>query len=122
VIETLSHASLRGGGIEEATEAAEMAAQDTLLALSVRPWISDWRFQELVEPWVQAYSVVAQEAQSFDALGAVALALFVMAVATFGLGRTTVNAADLPAIAFAALAALIVVVRWRVRRQAAAAR
>jgi MYXO-CTERM domain-containing protein len=121
VVEALAHARLRGGGLEEATVAAEVAAQDVAVALTVRSWISEWRFQELVDPWVAAYSEVAVEAHSFDVLGALGLALAVMAVATFGLGRSSVNASDLPAIAFALLAALVLLARWRTRRTGAAA-
>ncbi len=121
VVEALSHASLRGGGIEEATVAAEMATQDTALALLVRPWISEWRFQELVEPWVKAFTVVAVEAHSFDVLGAVALALGVIALASFGIGQTSLNTGDAFGLLFAALTAVVLTIRWRLRRTPAAA-
>lgn len=117
VVEALSHAMLRGGEIEEATVAAEVAVQDAALALTARSWISEWRFQELVEPWVAAYTVLAKDGQSFDALGAVALALAVLALATYGLGRSSINASDAAAVVFAVLAALLLVVRWRIRRR-----
>jgi hypothetical protein len=121
VVESLSHATLRGGGLEDATLAAETAAQDVAVALTVRPWIAEWRFQELVEPWARAFTVDAAEARSFDALGAVALAFGVMALATLGIGRSSLNAADLPVVIFGSLAVIVLLLRWRLRRHPVAA-
>lgn len=120
LVDALSHASLRGGGLEEATVAAQVAARDAVVALALRPWISNWRFEELVQPWATAFTVEAAEAHSFDVLGAVALAFGVMALATLGVGQSSVGAPDLPTLVFGALAVIVLVVRWRLRRQPAA--
>jgi hypothetical protein len=121
VVEALSHASLRGGGLEEATVAAQVAAQDVAVALTLRQWIAPWRFDELVEPWVTAFSIQDTEARSFDVLGLAALALGVMAFAALGMGRTSLDAGDVWVFVFAALALTVLLVRWRLRRQPAIA-
>jgi hypothetical protein len=121
VVEALSHASLRGGGLEEATVAAQVAAQDVAVALTLRQWIAPWRFDELVEPWTKAFSIQDTEARSFDVLGLAAVALGVMAFAALGMGRTSLDAGDLWVFVFAALAAVVLLLRWRLRRQQAPA-
>ncbi len=119
VVDALSHATLSGGGIEEATLAAAMAAQDTALAFTVRPWISDWRFQELVEPWAKGFSVIAVEANSFDILGVIALGFGVMALFSLGVGRTSLDLGNVFGLLFAFLTATVLAIRWHVRRQPA---
>jgi hypothetical protein len=121
VVEALSHASLRGGGLEEATVAAQVAAQDVAVALTLRQWIAPWRFDELVEPWAKAFSIQETDARSFDALGLAAVALGVMAFAALGMGRTSLDAGDLWVFVFAALAVVVLLLRWRLRRQHAPA-
>jgi hypothetical protein len=121
VVEALSHASLRGGGLEEATVAAQIAAEDVVVALTLRQWIAPWRFDELAGPWVTAFSIQDTDARSFDVLGLAALALGVMAFAALGMGRTSLDAGDLWVFVFAALAVTVLLVRWRLRRQPAGA-
>ncbi|MEA2623065.1 MAG: hypothetical protein QOH61_1975 [Chloroflexota bacterium] len=120
VVDALSHGSLRGGGLEEATVAAEVAAQDAALGLGLRPWIADWRFQELTEPWARGLLDDDTEAHSFDALGVIAFALGVMALATLTVGRSGTDNNDLLAFVCVALAAVVVAIRWRARRTPAA--
>jgi hypothetical protein len=119
VVEALSHASLRGGQIEEATLAAETAAQDATLALLLRDWIPVETFEQLVAPWVRAGTEATASAEPFDILG-----LGVLALAVFALFDLTASQGNLASLTFGLVATLLAValawLRWRLRRRPAA--